>query len=210
MPYDRRMSASAALFPWTLAMDGEDTTVDAVAVEDRRLVEDALADPEQFRHLVTKYQGRVFAIALRLTGNEADARDISQEAFLRAFRALGRFELGRRFAPWVCTIAANAARDLTRDPIRRLLLFGLPQREREATERASDRIEQNERERLLQAHLLKLKPKLREAVVLRYVAEMSVEEVAEALGIGVSAAKMRISRGTAQLETLAAKSGALI
>lgn len=177
--------------------------MDADAARDARLVAAALADPNDFRHLVSLYQGRVFATALRLTGNEADARDISQEAFLRAFRALRRFEQGRRFGPWVCTIAANAARDFLRDPIRRVLRFGLVRAEGEATERASDGVEHDERERVLQRHLMKLSPKLREAIVLRHVAELSVEETAEALGIGESATKMRLQRAMEQLEKLA-------
>lgn len=197
-------SSTLLLSPLALAQDGpsKEGARDAAAERDARLVKAALADPDEYRHLVALYQGRVYATALRLTANEADARDISQEAFLRAFRALKRFQLGRRFGPWVCTIAANAARDLLRDPVRRLLYVGTRDDDREATERASDRVDQDEVVRELQAHLMGLSPKLREAIVLRYVAELSVEETAAALGIGVSATKMRLSRALAQLEVV--------
>lgn len=185
---------------------GEDeATPDADAARDGRLVAAALADSDDFRHLVSLYQGRVFATALRLTGNEADARDISQEAFLRAFRALRRFEPGRRFGPWVCTIAANAARDFLRDPIRRVLRFGLVRKEGEAKEQASDGVEHDERAQALQAHLMRLSPKLREAIVLRYISELSIEETAAALGIGESATKMRLQRAMEQLEKFASE-----
>lgn len=179
--------------------------MDAVAARDARLVEAARKDPEAFRHLVVLYQARVYATALRLTGSDADARDISQEAFLRAYNVLGRFQLGRRFGPWVCAITANAARDLLRDPVRRFLRYGLAAREEASRERTSERVlEDGEASTALMAHVRKLTPKLREAVVLRYVSEMSVEEVAEALGIGESAAKMRIKRALEQLSALAA------
>ncbi len=192
--------------PYGLAMDGTaDDVVDSVVARDARLVEAALQDPDAYRHLVTLYQGRVYATALRLLGSAADAHDVSQEAFLRAYKALSRFQTGRRFAPWICTITANAARDLLRDPVRRFLRYGLLQGETTSGDRpAYGLLEDQEQSAALARHLLKLKPKLREAVVLRYVSELSVEEVASALGIGESAAKMRIKRALEQLERLAA------
>lgn len=194
---------STRALPW-LSIDAAAVLADddAVAERDGRLVRAALDDPDAYRHLVALHQGKVFATALRLTGSEADAADVSQEAFLRAYKALGRFQQGRRFAPWVCTIAANAARDMLRDPIRRFLRFGFGHREEEARERTAQPLEADERRDALARDLLLLKPKLREAIVLRYVSELSVEEVADALGIGVSAAKMRIKRGLEQLESL--------
>jgi RNA polymerase sigma-70 factor, ECF subfamily len=124
--------------------------------------------------------------------------------WLRAYKALGRFQSGRRFSPWVCTIAANAARDLLRDPIRRVLRFGLTRRPEQsaAAEPSLAPLEEEQRRDALARDLSGLSLKLREAVVLRYVSALSVEEVAEALGIGVSAAKMRIKRGLEQLEAL--------
>lgn len=187
-------------------MDGTaDDVVDSVAARDARLVAAALTDPDAYRHLVTLYQTRVYATALRLLGSPADAHDVSQEAFLRAYKALSRFQAGRRFGPWICTITANAARDLLRDPVRRFLRYGLLQRETTSSDRsAAGLLEDHEQSAALARHLMKLKPKLREAVVLRYVSELSVDEVALALGIGVSAAKMRIKRALEQLEALAA------
>lgn len=190
-------------------MDGTgDTAIDAVATRDARLVEAALQDPDAYRHLVTLYQTRVYATALRLTGSDADANDVSQDAFLRAYKALSRFDRRRRFGPWICTITANAARDLLRDPVRRFLRYGLMQGETASRERTSQRLlEDGEQSAALARHLMKLKPKLREAVVLRYVSEMSVEEVAAALDIGESAAKMRIKRALEQLEVIATRDG---
>src|SRR5690606_38584902 len=188
--------------PYGLTMDGSAAdVVDTVATRDARLVEAALKDPNAYRHLVTLYQTRVYATALRLLGSDADAHDVSQDAFLRAYKALPRFQRGRRFGPWICAITANAARDLLRDPVRRFLRYGLLQREETSSDRpAPGLLEDQEQSAALAQHLLKLKPKLREAVVLRYVSELSVEEVAVALGIGESAAKMRIKRGLEQLE----------
>jgi RNA polymerase sigma-70 factor (ECF subfamily) len=169
---------------------------------DAHAVQAALAEPAAFRHLVDRYQGRVYATALRMVGDAAEAQDIAQEAMLRAYRALDRFEQGRRFAPWACAIAANAARDHLRSPRRRLQALGLwPTADRAAEDRPDPIEREQERDALADA-LLQLKPRLREAMVLRFVSELSVEEVADALGIGLSAAKMRLSRGTEQLRQL--------
>lgn len=201
--------AHSLTFAWPLALSpGAVEVADtcAVATRDGRLVEAALTDPDAYRHLVDLYQSRVYATALRLLGNESDALDATQEAFLRGYRALSRFRVGRRFGPWICTIAANVARDQLRDPVRRFLRYGLGHVETEAETRASDGVERSEREARLEAALRKLKPKLREAVVLRFVADMSIEEVADALEIGESAAKMRIKRALEQLEQLLERS----
>lgn len=189
----------------------------AEAERDAQEVAAARADPMAFRHLVDRYQGRVYATCLRMLGNPSEAEDAAQEAFLRAYRALHRFEAGRRFGPWVCAIAANVARDQLRSPLRRLermgLLFsrdrtpGSPAHEPRAAP-PMDLVEVGEdRDRLADA-LLGLKPRLREALVLRFVSDLSVEEVAEALGIGTSAAKMRLKRGLDQLRAALDDEGA--
>jgi len=168
----------------------------AEAEHDGELVQATLKNPAEYRHLVQRYQGRVYATALRMLGDPAEAQDVAQIALLRAYRALDRFEIGRKFAPWVCAIAANAARDHLRSPVRRLQSLGLwPGAEGAAPERKDAIEREDERDALAEA-LLELKPKLREALVLRFISDLSVEEVAEALGIGVSAAKMRLKRGT--------------
>lgn len=166
---------------------------------DARLVTAARENSTEFRHLVLLYQSRVYGTALRISGSEADAADATQEAFIRAFRALDRFELGRPFAPWICTIAANVSRDQLRDPIRKiarvsLSVFGDRRSAPKTTDPDRGRDAKDLRD-VLEVALLAIKPKLREALVLRYVSGMTMEEVAEALSIKESAAKMRIKRG---------------
>ncbi|MCP4501640.1 MAG: RNA polymerase sigma factor [Deltaproteobacteria bacterium] len=189
-------------------MTGSKTQTDAA--RDGRLIEAALANPADYRHLVELYQNRVYATALRISGNPSDAKDASQEAFLRAFRALERFEIGRSFGPWICTIAANVSRDQLRDPLRRLSRVAdwftgsdgsatsLLDKQKSPS-RADITVDLEESRDFLAGALLNLKPKVREAVVLRFVSGLSIEEVAEALGVSESAVKMRIKRGLEQL-----------
>ena len=77
---------------------------------DVELVARTLAgDRDAFTEIVRRYEGAIFTRCLRLCGNREDAEDLTQEAFLRAFRALASYNPGRPFAPWLATIARNAA-----------------------------------------------------------------------------------------------------
>jgi len=174
----------------------------SVVERDARLVLLARADPREFEHLVRLYERRVYATALRLLGEPSDAEDVAQEAFVRAFRSLERFDVTRPFGPWVCVIAANLARDQLRSPLRRFRLLGLFGGREEAAPRARDPIAVDEEREEVARALAQLTPPLREAVVLRFVSDLSIEEIARALGIGESAAKMRLKRGLAALREI--------
>src|SRR5205823_14130105 len=71
-------------------------------------------DSEAFRALVERHSRSVFRLAFRMTGNEQDAEDVVQEAFLRAFKQLGRFESRANFGTWLYRIVANCSVDLMR------------------------------------------------------------------------------------------------
>jgi RNA polymerase sigma-70 factor (ECF subfamily) len=93
-------------------MEGSDADADAVA-------RFRAGDEGAFRTLVERHSRAVFRVAYRMTGNEQDAEDVVQEAFLRAYRNLGRFEERARFASWLHRIAANCAYDALRARARR-------------------------------------------------------------------------------------------
>src|SRR5207244_8062245 len=71
-------------------------------------------DSEAFRTLVERHSRRAFQLAFRMTGNEHDAEDVVQEAFIRAYRQLSRFEARAHFATWLHRIVANCSVDLIR------------------------------------------------------------------------------------------------
>ena len=92
----------------------------AEAEEDRELIKAAQGgDPDAFRKLVEKHQRRVFAIALGIVRDENDAREISQEAFIRVYKGLDRFQGGSSFFTWLYRIVTNLSIDLIRRPGRR-------------------------------------------------------------------------------------------
>ncbi|HJL15486.1 MAG TPA: RNA polymerase sigma factor [Sandaracinaceae bacterium LLY-WYZ-13_1] len=79
-------------------------------------------DPQAFDALVRRYRSRIFALALHLTGSRSEADDITQDAFLRAYRNIGRFEGRSEFFTWLYRIALNRALNIRRDRKRRITM----------------------------------------------------------------------------------------
>ncbi|MFW6240141.1 MAG: RNA polymerase sigma factor [Thermodesulfobacteriota bacterium] len=163
----------------------------------------AKGSPAAFSQLVFKYNHAIFRLAFRMCGNLEEAGEISQETFTRAWEAIGRYDPGRPFSSWLYTICLNLVRDhlrrrrKTRDfftlRFRAMSSFGDPSPDPEVQFIVA------ETERILQTALSRLKIALREAVLLRYMEELSFAEVGAVLGISVSAAKMRVYRGMESL-----------
>jgi RNA polymerase sigma-70 factor (ECF subfamily) len=159
-------------------------------------------DREAFDELVRVTYAESYTLALRLTGNEEDARDVVQEAYLRAFRGLKRFRGDAQFSTWMYRITANcAATHLGRrnkhrhdvldesDPIADLRPGSDPELQADATELRSR----------LTVALEHLPPKLRQVVVLRDIYDLPHEAIAAELGISETAAKVRLHRARKKL-----------
>ncbi len=157
-------------------------------------------DEGAFEEIVRLYQRRVYGVALRIVRAHDVADDVAQEAFLRAWRSLDRFELGRPFGPWVCRIAANLAVNHVRSP--RAREEGLPEGHGET--RASEpgplgALLDAEGARVLEAAMAGLPKEQRAVLVLRAVEEMSYAEIAEALGISPGTVMSRLFRARGRL-----------
>jgi RNA polymerase sigma-70 factor (ECF subfamily) len=142
----------------------------------------------------------VYGVALRIVRAHDVADDVAQEAFVRAWRSLDRFELGRPFGPWVCRIAANLAVNYVRSP--RAREEGLP--EGYAETRSSDpgplgTVLDAEARQVLDKAVGGLSPEQRAVFVLRAVEEMSYEEIAGALGISQGTVMSRLFRARERL-----------
>ena len=147
-----------------------------------------------FDELVRRHQAKVVRLMKHLLG-ASEAEDVAQEAFVRAYLALDRIHPGAAFWPWLRTIATRLAYNRGRD---RKTRIGY-----------EDRIEMHcgvkstvSEKQAITRVFAKLSYPYREILVLRYVEELSIEEIAEALGLGVSAAKMRVSRARAEFKEI--------
>jgi RNA polymerase sigma-70 factor (ECF subfamily) len=165
---------------------------------------------EPFSILVRRYQDRVYHLTLRLLENADDALDAAQEAFLRAFSALSRFDLERPFAPWLTQIAANVSIGMLRK--RRpgtVFLDALAEEEAdtliEAAVGARDwgdpqrQLDHAIREEAIQRAVLALPEPYRTVVLLRHLEEMSYEAISAALEMPLGTVKTHLHRARERL-----------
>jgi RNA polymerase sigma-70 factor (ECF subfamily) len=166
-------------------------------------------DSDAFRLLVERHSRVIFRVAYRMTGNEHDADDVVQEAFLRPYKQLDHFEERANFSTWLHRIAVNCSLDLLRARGRHdkhradiTVYDGEEEREREiaSADPQPDRL-------LLSAELKQhvatamdsLSGNERTAFILRHFEGMPVEEIGKTLGIQVNAAKHTIFRAVRKL-----------
>lgn len=166
-----------------------------------------------FERLVAEHSGDVYALLYRLTSDAEEARDLTQETFLRAFQSINRFRGDANLKTWIYRIAVNQARNRWRWWRRRkrditVSLDATDEQHKQslsATLRDNDAVDPeqetlaHEREGQLRDALLGLRQSYREAVILRDVEGFSYEEIADTLEISIGTVKSRISRGRLEL-----------
>ena len=171
--------------------------------EERELVERARRGSEAaYSTLVERYQGIAFRTAYLLTGGAAEAEDAAQDAFVKAWYALGRFRPGAPFRPWLLQIVANEARNRRRSAGRRSTLAlrasaSAPSGEAAPSPEAA-LITREERGALLAA-VNELREDDRLVIACRYFLELSEQETAAALSVRKGTVKSRTSRALARL-----------
>jgi RNA polymerase sigma-70 factor, ECF subfamily len=164
-------------------------------------------DKEAYRVLVTRYSQVVFRVAYRITGNEPDAEEAVQEAFLRGYQALANFQGRSTMATWFYRIAANCAFDVVgrRRPEAQSRIAEENDPEQGEVQLADikagpDRLLlSREIEARRQAAMSELTPTERTAFVLRHMEDRSTEEIAAALDIAPNAAKQAVFRAVQKL-----------
>lgn len=157
-------------------------------------------DVEAFASLVDRHYDRCARIAVRIVGNREDAEEALQDAFLRAFRALGDYEDRERFSAWLTRIVVNQCRTTLARTRRRESVF--PDIDLHSLDHGVDGGESGEAWPELERMLAVLPLEQREAIVLRYADDLTYEEMSRITGAGESALKMRVQRAFARLRVL--------
>lgn len=161
-------------------------------------------DTEAFAVLVARHHAACLRLATHVLGTREDAEDAVQETFLRAYRHLSRYEERERFTGWLFRILVNQCR--TTLARRRRGETHIAEGAPELASWDEDVAEGSERDAMLRTALARLHPLQREAVLLRFSADLSYDEMAVATGAGVSALKMRVKRACAQLRAMLGES----
>ncbi len=181
--------------------------------EEARLVREIRAgDGDAFETLVREHQTRVYNLALRMTGNEEDALDISQETFLKAWRTLGKYRGDCSLGSWLYRIASNLSIDLLRKNKRRqtekVVSLDDPGEDDRPLELPDLReepqtiLEREENRRAVWECLEKLPEEQKIILVLRDVNGLSYEEIAASMGLELGTVKSRIFRAREKLANL--------
>jgi RNA polymerase sigma-70 factor (ECF subfamily) len=162
-----------------------------------------------FEHIVRRWQGPLVNLAFRFCHDRSRAEDMAQEAFLRAWRALGQWRKDAAFSTWLFALATNLYRsELRRIPANTVALEDIAEPRASATRGVED----EDRDLALKRAVLRLPPKYRDALIVFYFHSQDIPSAARSLGVPEGTLKARLSRGRDilrnKLQTLLAKPGA--
>jgi len=159
-------------------------------------------DADSFNELVLRWERPIYALAYRTIGREEDARDVCQETFLRAFRALPGFRGQAKFSSWLYRIALNLCRDWVRRE-RRAPVVQPPEdvdlmelaAATEPSESIEDLVARKDLSRLVEQAMALLPEEQRTAIVLKEYHGLTFQEIAELVGCPLSTVKTRLYQG---------------
>jgi RNA polymerase sigma-70 factor (ECF subfamily) len=173
-------------------------------------------DSSAWEEIVRLHNRRIYNLCYRFTNSPDDAQDLTQDVFIRIYRTLSSYDIGKgAFTTWLTTLTRNLLVDHFRrskqDRITDSIDVGL--REEEDSLSLSDRLEDpgptpddrlasKETQRMVQQALTRLSPDLREAVILRDLQDMDYKEIAAVLRVPEGTVKSRINRGRMELARL--------
>jgi RNA polymerase sigma-70 factor (ECF subfamily) len=171
-------------------------------------------DHDSFNQLVLRWERPIYALAYRVIGREEDARDVCQESFLRAFRALGGFKGQAKFSSWLYRITLNLCRDWIRRQ-RRTPVAEMPEgvdlielaSESTPVESIEDLVARREIGRAIARAMADLPSEQRTAIILKEYHGLTFQEIADLLDCPLSTVKTRLYQGLSVLRRQLADAG---
>lgn len=202
--------------PPSYSATGHEATIHpmTVATDEELVTRSQGGDVDSFNQLILRWERPIFALAYRVLGREEDARDVSQEAFLRAYRALPGFKGEAKFSSWLYRIALNLCRDWMRKQ-RRAPVQQMPEGmdpvemagEAGPVESVEDLVARKELSQIVGEAMTLLPDEQRTAIILKEYHGMTFQEIAELQGVPLSTVKTRLYQGLTVLRRHLEKHG---
>jgi RNA polymerase sigma-70 factor (ECF subfamily) len=162
-------------------------------------------DADAFGALVSRYYDACWRFAYHMLGERADAEDVVQESFLRAYLAIGRYDERDQFRGWLFRILTNQCRNAITARGRRTRRFVQDEGAIESATAPQTGMQLGVEDAALSRALAQLDPLQREALLLKYAEGLEYTEMSAMTGVGESALKMRVKRGSERLRALLGK-----
>ena len=173
-------------------------------MDDLKIIECCLlGNSEEFSKLIDKYKNMVYNLTYRMCNNLDDAEDLSQEAFLRAFQSLSRFNPSYKFSTWLYQVTLNIVRDRFKKKSLNCLSLDAPietddseiyLQHSDHTNNPEEIFAQKEKSRNVERAILSLPLTYREVIILRHLQNLSYSEISSILKIPTSLVKVRLYR----------------
>lgn len=173
-------------------------------------------DHEAFADLVTAYEKPVYNLCLRMCGNAEDAKDLAQEAFLKAWRGLQFYKFEAAFSTWLYRLTSNVCIDFLRQQKRRPVTSLTMQEDQEETnelevpDRAplpEEQVLHQETRQVVARAMEQLEEEFRMILTLRVIQDLSYEEIAEIMDLKIGTVKSRLARARNKLKKILLQSG---
>ncbi|MCK4546211.1 MAG: sigma-70 family RNA polymerase sigma factor [Candidatus Eisenbacteria sp.] len=195
---------------WTF---GTQSRKSLVVDEEKQWIEQCLdGDESGYQHLLDRYRRGIYNLAYRMLGSAEDANDAAQEAFIKAFRSLDKYDPRFKFSSWLYRIATNHCVDALRK--RKGYMVSLEEHEEEGRDLKSrlpgrnpdpaDYVHRGERKAIMTRAINQLDPRYRSVILLRHDQEMTYEEMSSILGLPIGTVKVRVHRARQRLRDLLA------
>lgn len=197
------VSAETPTLAQALAADGVPAGAAAARESERQVIEACQrGEREAFDQLVVRYQRNIYLLCYRYVNNHEDANDLTQEVFLRAWRAIGRFKGRSAFSTWLYRIGVNAC--LNFRAARKPPAQELPETLADSGMGAVQRVEKAQRARQVREAVARLPEKQRATLILKIYHELTHQEVAQILGSTVGTVKANLFHALGNLRKLVA------
>lgn len=179
----------------------------------RRVLE---GDDQAFQQLVMAYEKQVFNLCLRMCGNREDAKDLAQEAFIKAWRGLRFYQFEAAFSTWLYRLTSNVCIDYLRREKRRPTVSLTPEDENQEHPEAGiadpaplpeEQVLHREREELVAWAMNQLDEEFRQVLTLRVIENLTYEEIGQIMELKEGTVKSRLARARLKLKKILRESG---